>query len=93
MTGDALAAAAALRDLAAGATTSDDATYLTKRYLAGDDLELDVGAELFLALGPDAIAPMVVGLGAHEPAPSAAVCIALRTSSRCRSGMHRRAHS
>jgi hypothetical protein len=74
--GDALAGpAAALRSIAAGAT-GDDATYLTERYLRGDDLELDVGAELFLTLGPGAAAPCVVGLGVFDTTPRAATCVA-----------------
>jgi hypothetical protein len=59
--GDALAGTARpLRDLATGASGDDDARYLTDRYLAGDDLELDVGAELF----GDArtAAPVIVGV-------------------------------
>jgi hypothetical protein len=77
--GDALAGpAAALRALAetAGATSADDATYLTERYLAGDDLELDVGAELYITLGSTASAPVVVGLGAYDPSPRTATCVA-----------------
>jgi hypothetical protein len=76
--GDAMAGpAAALRTLAAAATSADDATYLTERYLAGDDLELDVGAELFLTLGSKASAPVVVGLGAFDAGTTApATCVA-----------------
>jgi hypothetical protein len=74
--GDALAGpAAALQRLVADAT-HEDATYLTERYLAGDDLELDVGAELFLTLDRDATAPVVVGLGAYGTAPRTATCVA-----------------
>ncbi len=69
--GDALTGpAAALRTLTEGAAANagvDGATYLTARYLAGDDLQLDVGADLFVTLGPDASAPVVVGLGAFDP--------------------------
>jgi 2-oxoglutarate-Fe(II)-dependent oxygenase superfamily protein len=76
--GDALAGpAASLRALAANATDDDDdATFLTERYLAGADLELDVGAELFLVLGPNASAPVVVGFGVYDPSPRRATCVA-----------------
>lgn len=72
--GDALAGpAGALRDLA-GRCGDDDVAFLTERFLAGDDLELDVGASLFVVLdgtGTDTItlggAPYVPATGAHPP--------------------------
>jgi hypothetical protein len=77
--GDALAGpAGALRDLARRCGDDhdgDDAVvFLTERFLAGDDLELDVGASLFVVLdgtGTDTITmrgtPYVPATGTHPP--------------------------
>jgi hypothetical protein len=69
--GDALAGpAGALRDLAARSDSggTGDVAFLTERFLAGADLELDVGAALFVTLDGTGTDTIALGGEVHVPA-------------------------